>query len=75
MLKEKAIIVFYPEDLFRLNEIILDEDKEAAWDFLAKVIKRKVEEASKPRCRPVFELQSGGATDFQPSHFKKPQEN
>jgi hypothetical protein len=59
MLKEKTIIVLYPEEMFQLNTILLDEDKEGAWDFLAKVIKRKVDEASKPHCRPVFEMDRG----------------
>lgn len=43
MLKEKTVITLYPEDMFRLNAILLDEDKEQALDFLASVIKKKAE--------------------------------
>ena len=31
MLKENTVITLYPEDMFRLNAILLDEDWEAAW--------------------------------------------
>ena len=35
MLKENTVITLYPEDMFRLNAILLDEDQDAALDFLA----------------------------------------
>jgi hypothetical protein len=56
MLKENSVITLHPEDMFRLHAILLDEDRGAALDFLATVIKRKADAASKPHCRPVFEL-------------------
>ena len=59
MIKENTVITFYPEDMFRLHAILLDEDRDAALDFLANVIKKKADAASKPHCRPVFELERG----------------
>lgn len=64
MLKEKTVITLYPEDMLRLNAILLDEDKDAALDFLAGVIKKKADAASKPHCRPVFELEQGKTPEF-----------
>jgi len=63
MLKEKTVITLYPEDMFRLHAILLDEDRDAALDFLA-VIKKKADAASKPHCRPVFELERGKTPEF-----------
>jgi hypothetical protein len=59
MLKENTVITLHPEDMFRLLAILLDEDRDAALDFLAGEIKKKVDAASKPHCRPVFELERG----------------
>ena len=40
MLKEDTVITL-PEDMFRLHAILLDEDRDAALDFLATVIKEE----------------------------------
>ena len=64
MLKENTVITLYPEDMFRLHAILLDEDRGAALDFLANVIKKKADAASKPHCRPVFELERGKTPEF-----------
>ncbi len=48
MLKEKTVITPCPEDLFQLHAILLDEDRDAALDFLSEVIKKKVDAANKP---------------------------
>ena len=64
MLKENTVITLYPEDMFRLHAILLDEDRNAALDFLAAVIKKKADVASKPHCRPVFELERGKTPEF-----------
>jgi hypothetical protein len=69
MLKENTVITLYPEDMFRLNAILLDEDREAALDFLANVIKKKADSASKPHCRPVFELERGKTPEFINDHI------
>ncbi len=63
MLKEKTVITLHPEDIFRLDAILLDEDKDAALDFLA-TLKKKADAASKPHCRPVFELERGKTPEF-----------
>ncbi|MHB8066304.1 MAG: hypothetical protein ACYDIC_00230 [Desulfobaccales bacterium] len=63
-MKENTVITLYPEDMFRLNALLLDEDRDAALDFLASVIKKKVDAASKPHCRPVFELERGKTPEF-----------
>ncbi len=64
MLKEKTVITLYPEEMLRLNAILLDEDQAAALEFLAEVIKKKADAASKPHCRPVFELEQGKTPEF-----------
>ncbi|MDD2904605.1 MAG: hypothetical protein PHU44_19410 [Syntrophales bacterium] len=64
MLKENTVITLHPEDIFRLHAILLDEDRDAALDFLADVIKKKADAASKPHCRPVFELERGKPPEF-----------
>ena len=64
MLKENTVITLYPEDLFRLHAILLDEDRDAALNFLSEVIKKKADAASKPHCRPVFELERGKTPEF-----------
>lgn len=63
-MKENTVITLHPEEMFRLNVILLDEDRDAALDFLAGVIKKKVDAASKPHCRPVFELERGMTPEF-----------
>jgi len=64
MVKEKTVITLYPDDIFRLTAILLDEDRDGALAFLADVIKKKVDEVSRPHCRPVFELAQGQAPEF-----------
>jgi hypothetical protein len=69
MLKENTVITLHPEDMFRLHAILLDEDRDAALDFLATVIKKKTDAASKPHCRPVFELERGKMPEFINDRF------
>ena len=69
MIKENAVITLYPEDMLRLHAILLDEDRDAALDFLANVIKKKTDAASKPHCRPVFELERGKTPEFINDRF------
>jgi hypothetical protein len=64
MLKEKKVITLHAEDMIRLHAILLVEDRDAALDFLASVIKKKADAASKPHCRPVFELERGKTPEF-----------
>ncbi len=64
MLKENTVITLHPEDMFLLHAILLDGDRDAALDFLGNVIKKKADAASKPHCRPVFELGRGETPEF-----------
>ncbi len=64
MLKADTVITLHPEDMFRLHAILLHEDRDAALDFLATLIKKKADAASKPHCRPVFELERGKTPEF-----------
>lgn len=64
MLQENTVITIHPEDMVRLHAILWDEDRGAALDFLATVIKKKADAASKPHCRPVFELERGKTPEF-----------
>jgi len=45
----------------RLEEILVDGDREGALDFLQRVIKRKLNQRLLQTCRPVFEGPTGGA--------------
>ncbi len=45
MLKENTLITLFPDDMFRLHAILLDEDRDASLDFLATVIKKKADVA------------------------------
>ena len=63
MLKEYTVITLYPEDILQLNAILLDGDGDEALVFLA-TIKKKTDAASKPHCRPVFELERGKTPEF-----------
>lgn len=64
MVKEKTVITLYPDDIFRLTTILLDADRDGALAFLADVIQKRVDEVSRPHCRPVFELAQGQTTEF-----------
>ncbi len=64
MLQENTVITLHPEEILRLDAILLDEERDAALDFLATVIKKKVDAASTPHCRPVFELERGKTPEF-----------
>jgi|UniRef100_A0A7V6DQY2 hypothetical protein len=63
MLKEHTVITLYPEEIIRLDTILLDGDGDEALTFLA-VLKKKTDAASKPHCRPVFELERGKTPEF-----------
>jgi hypothetical protein len=70
MAKDRTVITLFPEESFRLTNILLDEDRDAAWDFLANVIKKRVGESSRPQGRLVFELQHGRVPEFLASKAK-----
>lgn len=72
MVKDRTVITLFPEEIFRLTSILLDEDRDAALDFLANVVKKKVDEVSRPHCRPVFELQQGQMPEFLAGKGERP---
>ncbi len=66
MLKENTVITLYPEDMFRHNAILPDEDRDAALDFLANVVKKKgggCQQASLPPGIRVGAGQDAGNSD------------
>jgi|UniRef100_A0A7C3UYV3 hypothetical protein len=63
MLKDHTVITLYPEEIIQLHTILLDGDGDEALVFLA-AIKKKTDAASKPHCRPVFELEQGKTPEF-----------
>ena len=54
-MKEKIVISLNLKEQIELEQIITDGDEIQALEFLEKVIKKKVNKANAPRCKPVFE--------------------
>ncbi len=54
-MKEKIFINLNQKEQIELEQIIMDEDKKQALEFLKEVIKKKVDKANAPKCKPVFE--------------------
>lgn len=54
-MKEKVVISLNQKEQIELEQIITDEDDKQALEFLKIVIKKKVDKANAPRCKPVFE--------------------
>jgi len=66
MTKRKATITLGEEDIQLLEQAVLDDDVEAAMEFLRHVIKPRVDKVlNRPHCKPVFEW--GTEMDFHPS--------
>jgi hypothetical protein len=42
------------QEVVQLEVILLDRDKDAALDYLLKVVKHKMEQQGKSHCRPPF---------------------
>ncbi|NIM04829.1 MAG: hypothetical protein GTO55_02660 [Armatimonadetes bacterium] len=61
----KTVVTLGADDLVRLQEILMDEDKEEAVAFLRDVIGEKVRCAQVETHRPEFE----GGTGKEPSHY------
>jgi hypothetical protein len=56
-MKEKIVISLNQEEQIELERITADGDEKQALKFLREVIKKKVDKASAPGCKPVFEWQ------------------
>ena len=54
-MKEKIIISLDQKEQIELEQIITDEDDKQALEFLKTVIKKKVDKANAPGCKPAFE--------------------
>lgn len=56
-MKEKAVISLNQKEQIELERITTDEDEKQALKFLKEVVKKKVDKAVAPGCKPVFEWQ------------------
>jgi len=55
LLKEKVVINLDQKEQIELERIVTDSDEKQALEFLKEVIKKKVDKANAPGCKPVFE--------------------
>jgi len=56
MAERKAVVEFTEREVQRVAQAILDGDAQAALEVLARVVKPKLEAATRGGCRPVFEM-------------------
>ena len=56
-MKEKVVISLNQEEQIELERITTDGDEKQALEFLKEVVKKKVDKANAPGCKPVFEWQ------------------
>jgi len=56
-MKEKVVINLNQKEQIELERIVIDEDEAQALKFLKEVVKKKVDKANAPGCKPVFEWQ------------------
>jgi len=54
-MKEKVVINLNQKEQIELERIVIDEDEAQALKFLKEVVKKKVDKANAPGCKPVFE--------------------
>lgn len=54
-MKEKIVISLNQKEQIEVERVITDEDEKQALEFLKGVIKKKVDKANAPGCKPVFE--------------------
>lgn len=64
----RTVVSLDPQDLVRLQEVLMDEDREAALAFLREVIGEKVRCAQDDSHRPEFE---GGVRLQETHHLSK----
>ena len=53
-MEDKVVLILNQEQLLELKEIILDVDKEAAFNFLKKNIYRQANKPKESGCKPDF---------------------
>lgn len=56
-MKEKVVINLDQREQIEVERIITDSDEKQALEFLKKVIKKKIDQASALGCKPIFEWQ------------------
>jgi|GEM_PF-3368035 len=54
-MKEKIIISLDQKEQIELERIVTDSDEKQALEFLKEVVKKKVDKATAPGCKPIFE--------------------
>jgi len=54
-MKEKVVINLDQKEQIELERIVTDSDEKQALEFLKEAIKKKVDKANAPGCKPVFE--------------------
>ena len=60
MPEQKVVISLTSADIQMVEQAVLDRDREAALDFLTRVVKSLIDaELHKGHCKPVFEMTKG----------------
>jgi len=63
---ERSVVIKLDErELQTVEQVVLDNDADSALQFVRDVLKRKVDRALRPHCKPVFELDRGD--QFRPA--------
>jgi len=65
MAERKLVITLHERDVQHVVRAVIDNNKEAALDFLKRVIKPQVDaRLNKGQCKPFFEWQSRSGPDY-----------
>ena len=59
-MKEKVVISLNQKEQIELERITTDRDEKRALEFLKEVVKKKIDKAAAPGCKPVFEWSGKG---------------
>lgn len=54
-IKDKVIISLNSQEYVKLKEVLIDEDKDKALNFVKEILGKKIKEIERPTCVPVFE--------------------
>ncbi len=53
--KDKTVISLSPAEYYKLQEVLIDEDKDKALLFIKNILGKKIKELESPKCVPFFE--------------------
>lgn len=67
----KTVVTLEPGEVMRLQEVLMDEDREGALVYLREVIEQKIACAQDDTHRPEFE----GGIQPSPAHHRSPAEH